>query len=108
MPSKRAYTASFKLKVVEVAEQHEKHYASKQFNVHRKRVQDWCKMNNELLKVPKTAKHMQRGVVVAANCVITFFVTANNGGGGGAFLSYHLTITWWMDRQTDRQTDIPT
>ena len=51
-----SYTASFKLKVVKFAEENNKMKASKQFGVHRKRVQEWCKQKEELQKVPRNAK----------------------------------------------------
>ena len=51
-----SYTASFKLKVVKFAEENNKMKASKQFGVHRKRVQKWCKQKEELQKVLRNAK----------------------------------------------------
>lgn len=54
--SKRSFTASFKLKVVELAEQKGKHLAAKTFNVHRKRVQEWCKQKVRLQMAPKSEK----------------------------------------------------
>lgn len=42
------HSASFKLKVVGVAEQIGKHKASTLFNVDRKRVREWCKAKDTL------------------------------------------------------------
>ena len=46
--SKRAFSASFKLKVVELAEQKGKHHAAKLFGVDWKRVRDWCQSKEKL------------------------------------------------------------
>lgn len=56
MASKRTYAASFKLKVVQVAEEKGKRFAAKEFNVHRKRVQEWCKNKTQLQAAPKSQK----------------------------------------------------
>ena len=59
------YSASFKLKVVGVAEQIGKHKASTQFNVDRKHIREWCKSKDSL----QALKGRKR-----------------RGGGGGAFI----------------------
>ena len=46
--SKRAFSTSFKLKVVELAEQKGKHHAAKLFGVDRKRVREWCQSKEKL------------------------------------------------------------
>jgi hypothetical protein len=51
-----AYTSSFKLKVISVAETRGKHFASKHFNVDRKRVREWCKTKSEIEMQAKSAK----------------------------------------------------
>jgi Brinker DNA-binding domain len=50
-----AYTSSFKLKVISVAETRGKHFASKHFNVDRKRVREWCKTKSEIEMQAKSA-----------------------------------------------------
>jgi len=54
--SRKSYNAAFKLKVISVAEEKGKHQAAKLFNVHRKRVQEWCKAKEHL----KTAKKSEK------------------------------------------------
>jgi len=38
----RSFTAAFKLKVIQLAEEKGKHHASQFFKVDRKRVREWC------------------------------------------------------------------
>jgi transposase-like protein len=52
----RAYSAAFKLKVVQLAESKGKHHASKFFNVDRKRVREWCQKKNIIEDLNKSAK----------------------------------------------------
>jgi len=59
--TKRSFTASFKLKVVEVAEQKGKHLAAKAFNVDRRRVQEWCRDKTRLQDAPKSGKRKSGG-----------------------------------------------
>ena len=46
--SKRAFSTSFKLKVVELTEQKGKHHVAKFFGVDRKRVREWCQSKEKL------------------------------------------------------------
>ena len=46
--SKRAFSTSFKLKVVELTEQKGKHHAAKLFGVDRKWVREWCQSKEKL------------------------------------------------------------
>lgn len=54
--TRKSYNAAFKLKVVAVAEENGKHQAAKLFNVHRKRVQEWCKSKEHLQSAKKSEK----------------------------------------------------
>lgn len=56
MASKKSYTAAFKLKVIAVAEEKGKHFAAKAFDVHRRRVQEWCQNKERLQNAPKSEK----------------------------------------------------
>ncbi|MES9880141.1 MAG: hypothetical protein ABW185_04590 [Sedimenticola sp.] len=53
---KKSYPASFKLKVVDVAEQKGKHFASKVFNVDRKRVREWVQNKEKIQTFAKLRK----------------------------------------------------
>ena len=55
---KGSYTASFKLKVVQYAEDTNKSAASKLFGVHRKRVQEWCKQKDQLKQLKSNARSL--------------------------------------------------
>ena len=46
--SHRSYSASFKLKVIETANEKGKHFAAKFYDVDRKRVREWCKDADKL------------------------------------------------------------
>lgn len=61
MAPKRSFSAKFKLNVVALAEVRGKHFAAKTFNVHRKRVQEWCKMKQHLIDAPTTEKRKPGG-----------------------------------------------
>lgn len=54
--TRRSYSASFKLKVISLAEEKGKHFAARSFNVHRRRVQEWCQDKARLEAVPKGEK----------------------------------------------------
>ena len=51
---RKTYNAKFKLSVVQVAEDKGKRHAAKLFNVHRRRVQEWCQQKELLEKAPKS------------------------------------------------------
>lgn len=45
---KRGYTTAKKLEAVEYAKKFSKRAAGKKFNVHRKRIQEWCRQEPQL------------------------------------------------------------
>ncbi|KAK3787369.1 hypothetical protein RRG08_065370 [Elysia crispata] len=54
--TKRSFDTAFKLKVVKAAEDHNKHYAAKLFNVNRRRVQEWCAQKEKLQSLTQSGR----------------------------------------------------
>ena len=55
----RSYSVTFKLKVIKLAEEKGKHYASKTYGVDRKRVREWCQQKEKLNKLPKNRQRLE-------------------------------------------------
>jgi hypothetical protein len=55
------YTFSFKLKVIQFAEQKGKHAAAKLFKIDRKRVREWCKNKSAIENGQKSQKRLPGG-----------------------------------------------
>ena len=58
---KTKYTFSFKLKVIQFAEQKGKHAAAKLFKIDRKRVREWCKNKSAIENGQKSQKRLPGG-----------------------------------------------
>ena len=54
--TKRSFDTAFKLKVVKAAEDHNKHYAAKLFNVNRRREQEWCAQKEKLQSLTQSGR----------------------------------------------------
>ena len=64
--SKRAFSTSFKLKVVELAEQKGRHHAAKLFGADRKRVRQWCQ-SKEKCGISNVLDRTKDGLFQASN-----------------------------------------
>ena len=62
MASKKSYTVSFKLKVIERAEKEGKKGTAKHFGVDRRRVQEWVRQKDGLLSLKEKGKNAQKKV----------------------------------------------
>ena len=94
-----AYPPNFKLKIVKVPKEKDKHFASKLFNVNWKCVREWCKSKMTLENIAKSQKrapgvgrllkyrdiedrlinihHQNRGVFIRRGVLIREYTVAN-------------------------------
>lgn len=58
---KLSYTAAFKLRVIQLAEERGEHHVAKLFNVDRKRVREWCINKEKIGSLAETRKRVDGG-----------------------------------------------